>query len=371
MQRGQIAEVRIIVRDYENSKTEEEDDSTDFPLPHEQHDMPLNEHVQTYDLMNRREGRRPFLKRVGKTVFVSALSVWGSYIATGLSTQRQQAEENAREERDTILARICGAYVEDGVALVPAAHHPFKTPKEIKYTEIQGKTVLNRTSFRFYEVERRCGEAYYDKFYKSRLSIRSVENLDDVFEDETAILFGSQVSNWSARDILGSPWRNDVNLDVKMEGGSVELMWNLVSPIDADNITYRHYMMEWRTKPHLIEDRQGRIYQALFKDNVPNTDYLLVTAIPRKMDSAARVIVFSGVHAAGTLATKFLLERPPDSVLEALHDARLGAYFQVLFKVNVAADSNGHPHPVGLELVDCTNLLTKPQQIESMHGDIA
>lgn len=226
---------------------------------------------------------------------------------------------------DKVLARLFGARTNADVAVVPARHHPF-------WELADGAPG--------YEIETRCAAAYLRRFYGTSYKVEKVDGLPEIFPGNNVAAFGSQVSNVVTRDILGNPFASDIRTRVPVPvgsdnpTGSISLRWNLSSDPEAPSRVRRQYEVDWEYKPHMFLDLH-RSKGVRPKDD-KTSDLLLVTALPRDPATGARVVIFGGIHGAGTQAAELLLGSPPLQELYALEKTIGNApHYQALFSVEV------------------------------------
>lgn len=238
------------------------------------------------------------------------------------------------------LTALFGAGPAPAAAILPAGDHPFVRPAG-------GKT--------WYPIEEACSVAYQRRF-AGHIALRKVQGFPRLQPGDSAIVFGSQVSNLTARHLLGNPWRPEPLFSLVGPGWSAKLHWNLHSPPDAPRSERRQYGGHWLTVEHEIVSANSEVYRA-DKKGLQQEDYLLITALPRAGARSERTIIFGGIHGAGTLAAERLFRQPPPHLVTALFDAIEGArHYQALVRVAVARDAKGEPIPGRLDLVDARPL---------------
>jgi hypothetical protein len=234
-----------------------------------------------------------------------------------------------------LLTHLFGASDASETAIVPARHHPFQ---ELELGKLG------------YDNEVACAASYISALFDKPRKIETVNEIMKIPPGANVVVFGSQVSNFVARDILGDPFDSRIvtRVAVPMKPykakGSYSLRWNLCSDNDAPTITRRQYNRDWQYKPHAILDfHSGAV---IASDTQANSDLLLVTVIPWDFEARNRIVIFGGLHGAGTLATKKILQGEAHSELRKL-EAEIGDHrcFQALFDVKCI---NGQPKQVSL-----------------------
>lgn len=310
-----------------------------------------NREIDEHDAALRREGvtRRAFLRYLG----------WGGAAATGLGFAAdvlgvtsfvEAGHDEADAETLERLASLVGASDGGGIALVPARDHPFKplAPTQPAYA-----------------IEAECMKAYAGRFWPDA-NVRQVRGYPRLRADDSVVLLGSPVSNLVSRQHFGNPFR-DLPEQYARYGASnelsIRLRWALHSPLEAADLAFDQYGTRWLTKEHRLRDFANReTLSAAVGDSEPTTDYLLLTAIPRFADGPQRIVMFSGLHGAGTRGAALLLKQPHRPDLKDLEQHLQGhPYFQALFEVTVKP-RGGELEPTRLRLVDATRLYIEDQR---------
>jgi hypothetical protein len=306
-----------------------------------EHGLLPGDEIDQHDLVLRRKGhtRRAILRYVG-------IGVAGSMVGFGadvfsLADHFGQRSAQRDEEIRQRLARLIGAGQTTSVALMPARDHPFKPLPEGLFA---------------YEIEGACMTAYADRLWPD-VRMRTVHGFPQVRPDDTLVLFGSQISNQRAREHFGNPFRHEPTTHA-MYGADgdlrrVTLRWNLFSPPGTAQMIRQQYGGDWVAGEHRLLDFAERCDVV---DQAGGRDYFLLTAIPRYAEGPQRVIMFGGLHGAGTRGGTEWLAAPDPADLAAIERKTSGSpYYQALFEVSVD-ERDGELMPVGLNLLDACAL---------------
>jgi hypothetical protein len=265
----------------------------------------------------------------------------------------------ASETDSELLARLFGTIPGHNTALAPARHHPFRPLKENEAV---------------YPIEAECCRAYLAQFAGS-YEERSVNGILNIYPKDNVVLFGSQVSNLVTRDILGNPFANEPlsNVVYQESGkfiGHIPLRWNMLEDANSPLRVRRQYGKDWHFKDHSFYDFRDNSYLKL--NNYDKEDFLLITSLPRWTEESLRVLIFSGLHGAGTLSTALLLHDPPLKELRRLATLTGGnSHYQALFRVILNTDPmTSELGPKSMELLDAQPLVWRSRQI-SIQGHVA
>lgn len=206
----------------------------------------------------------------------------------------------------------------------------------------------------FYELEMDTAQTYASRFFGDA-HFYPVQGYPLVRPGDDLVIIGSQVSNSSARALLGKAQRQDPLFHIEHGGWCTELHWNLVTPGDAPLITIREFGGYRASAAHVIWERGNPVPYQSRRDAAKTRyvdDYLLVTTLPLAKGGRQRALIFSGLHGPGSRAVDLILREPPVGLLEEAARQIAGApYFQMMIHVDTEPDEQGESFPRGLELV--------------------
>jgi hypothetical protein len=228
--------------------------------------------------------------------------------------------------------------------LLPACDHP-------------GKRL--RTWQCFYELEMDAAETYVGRFF-GNTHFYPVEGFPRIHRDDDVVIIGSQVSNASARALLGEVQHRDPVFQLAHGGWRTELHWNLVTPESAPRTTIVEFRGRRESQAHVIYET-GTLEPYASRVDPAKTryldDYLLVTTLPVRKGARQRVLIFCGLHGAGNRAVGLILREPPLDLLEEAARQIAGApFFQMLLRVETMPDRRGESLPSCLELIEARAL---------------
>jgi hypothetical protein len=224
-------------------------------------------------------------------------------------------------------------------ALLPACDHP-------------GKRL--RTWQCFYELEMDAAETYVSRFF-GNTDFYPVKGFPRIRRDDDVVIIGSQVSNSSARALLGEVQQREPVFHIAHGEWRTDLHWNLVTPKSAPRTTIVEFRGRRESRAHVIYERDTLTPHASRVDPDKTRyldDYLLVTTLPVTKGERQRVLIFSGLHGAGNRAVCLILREPPIDLLERAARQIAGApFFQILLRVETVPDRRGESVPRDLELI--------------------
>jgi len=290
--------------------------------------------VDRQDITLRKKGwtRRALIRRSVKAVCLIFAGA-GTYASIKSCLDRIWEKDN--EADFLLLKRLFGGGASPSESLSPARNHPFRPLK------------ANEPA---YPIEAECCAAYIDAFYK-QYSIRKVNGFPQIRPDDSVVIFGSQVSNFSTRAILGNPFSSSVTSYLEMKGIRnrlrIPLRWNLYMPVDAPVEYRRQYGVDWKFRSYVLKD--FRCKSSIFsrkKAGEVETDYLLITVLPRYEVGPQKLVIFGGIHGPGTHAAAKIFRQPPMSELCKLEKVLSKApYYQALFEVSVIKNEKQELEP--------------------------
>jgi hypothetical protein len=232
-------------------------------------------------------------------------------------------------------------------AMLPAADHPGKRLRAWQC---------------FYELEMDAAQTYASRFF-GHTGFYPVKGYPRVRPDDDIVIIGSQVSNASARAILGDVQWTDPVFRIAHGGWSTELHWNLVTPESAPLTTIVEFRGRRASAAHVIYGRGDRTAYASRVDPGGTRyvdDYLLITMLPVRKGRRQRVLIFSGLHGAGNRAVDLMLREPPADLFERAARQIAGApYFQMMLRVETVPDARGESLPRQLELIEARALVVE------------
>lgn len=264
-----------------------------------------------------------------------------------LESIRHDLQELGKEESSLLKALFLPVDTLPWIAAVPASAHPFHP---------LGKDES------WYQIEFEAAQAYGARFIPPTACVRTVSGFPCVRPADSLVLFGSQVSNVAARRILDKPWEVPC-LEAVGErcDWKARLHWNIYTPQDAPIRTIIEYGKLWKSKGHQVVVRGGEVLQSSYdKMEHQLDDFLLVTRLPRYWrgpNEKAMVIIFAGLHGAGTQASRSLLLNPPMDELQKII-SKIGhvPFYQALFYVECMSDKVGEVRPKKIVLIDASPL---------------
>jgi hypothetical protein len=228
------------------------------------------------------------------------------------------------------------------ISAVPAADHPFQP--------------LSKGEL-WYQIEGEAAGAYAETFVWPKASVRFNSKFASIKPSDSLVLFGSQVSNVLVRNILGDPWqRPSFEALGERNDWKAQLHWNIYTPQDAPIREIIEYGIPWKSQGHQLIRQVGKPYESYYGQEGQLDDYLLVTRLPRYWrdpNKKAMVIIFAGLHGAGTRASQELLLRPPINELQKVHK-KVGStpFYQALFYVKCVTNDLGEVWPKKITFVD-------------------
>jgi hypothetical protein len=232
-------------------------------------------------------------------------------------------------------------------AMLPAADHPGKRLRAWQC---------------FYELEMDAAQTYASRFF-GHTRFYPVRGYPRVRRDDDIVIIGSQVSNLSARALLGDVQWTDPLFRIAHGGWRTELHWNLVTPESAPLTTIVEFRGRRASAAHVIYGRSDRTpYWSRVDPGGTRylDDYLLVTMLPVRKGRRQRVLIFSGLHGAGNRAVDLMLREPPTDLLEKAARQIAGApYFQMLLRVETVPDARGESLPHHPELIEARALVVE------------
>jgi hypothetical protein len=303
--------------------------------------------AQSIALRKAQMDRRTMLRWIGAAATGSAVT--GSLLTLEISHNLIGVGsfllEKFREHKEVdikLLKRLFGVLNDSDTAIVPARHHPFQP--------------LPNGSLG-YDIEVSCANSYMQTMLPAPAKLSNVVGLIEIYPSDNVVAFGSQVSNFVSRSVLGDPFtskivsRVPVPMNSGIPNGSFRLRWNLCVDSGAESLSRHQYGRDWVYKPNSISD--FHLGRPLSQPNLEDGDFLLVTVLPRDTTTNARVVIFGGLHGAGTLATKLLFEKPLHADLLQLQQSIGNAsYYQALFDVKCIKGE-----PTGIRLRDAQALV--------------
>ena len=294
--------------------------------------------------------RKGFLK--GITNFFIGASAASSLIAIVDRVIQEELKRSAYESE--IMQRLFAPAVfsqQRQATILPAWRHPSLKP--------DGK---------FYKIETDVADAYNkwlisQKYASAQMSRDIPQRLE-----HGLVVIGSQMSNPTSTKYLGTASDHDCSFKVHSPSFAkkVEYHWNLHAPLKSPIQTFQY------GEPYLAHDSMiatnginAPIWQPkrLPRRDKPNcsywlADYLLVTVVPRNVQGAERVVIFSGLHGPGTAAAKLFFTEPPFKELEkTLKMINYSDYYQALYSVSVGFNSKMDEVPIGIELIDAKSVI--------------
>ena len=288
------------------------------------------------ELIKERIHRRVFLSWVGRTLF-GTLSAIGAADGTIHVAERLGFYDPDADQK--LLGRLFFDESVPSGALIPASDHPFKKPP------IDG----------YYPTELANCLSYRRRFFQ-HASLETVNKIQEIRADDTAVLFGSQVSNLATRWLMGNPFdltKPTLEIGKKDLGWKASLRWNLYTPPDAISIERQQFGEPWFTRNHLIGDCDGNSYGSRLLEQGIEDDYFLITALPRFSTGRQRFIIFAGCHGPAQRVATELMNGDWREELKKVDKALLGApHYQALFHVDVSQDDAGEFIPKGIQLVE-------------------
>jgi hypothetical protein len=297
--------------------------------------------VDRRDLVLRRKGhtRRAVLRYVGIGLGAGIIGFGADVfsLADHFGQRSAQQDEAIRQR----LGRLVGAGETASVALMPARDHPFR-PLPQEHVA--------------YEIEGGCMTAYAERLWPG-VRPRIVRGFPQTRPDDTLVLFGSQISNQRAREHFGNPFAQEptthATYGTSREPRRVPLRWNLSSPPGTAQVIRQQYGGDWAGGEYRLLDFAERCDVV---EQAGGRDYFLVTAIPRYAEGPQRVIMFAGLHGAGTRGATDWLAAPDPVDLAAIERKSSGSpYYQALFEVPVE-QRDGELVPAGVNLLDACAL---------------
>jgi len=254
------------------------------------------EHVERRDIkLKQKIGRNVFLSVLGSAGIAAAawklLGGLGDLASISGYSFRDVGVRRDQHQRNLELLFGIGA---TGGALIPAWDHPFRPPPDHGW----------------YPLDASCCDAYRAQV-AGNVPVQVVRSHVEMREDDSIILFGSQVSNPEARILFGNPW--SANPQFIATPGKLgrdwqaKLRWNLHIPDSHRNHAIVQYGGRWvEPEKVIIEDSKPRKEFPIVKkhfgvrnDNqlrpleLPGVDYLLITSLPRCKAGRQRIITSS------------------------------------------------------------------------------
>jgi hypothetical protein len=201
-----------------------------------------------------------------------------------------------------------------------------------------------------------------------------VRDAIDVAPDDAPVLIASHLVNALAAEYFGDPHSVRPNHEARYhdEHGRfyANLRWAIYTPEGAKPITKIEPFQgtpEPRAEPtHFVSDIEDRdLLQPQFVPQgevfYQQSDYLLITALPRDARFDRRIISLAGAHKPGTLAAEQFLS-DSSQALRLLKDIHIKVkgdpYYQALIALGVDNSNPGYPRPTELNLVDAVPLKT-------------
>jgi len=248
----------------------------------------------------------------------------------------------------------------DLISLVPANFHPNKP----------------LAPFEFYPIEKECSICYKECLLGDR-PVQWIEKYSNIDPNNSIIAFGSQKANMISRRFLGNPYVKTpvFSLDDDQKnyyGWNTIFHWNFFDLCDNQTSTINQYGIDWESGHHQFvpSGKSGEKYESTYSTNANNielqdNDFLLITSIPRNVKYRNRIIIFEGLHGAGTKAAKLLFSYPNIKLLRNIQVAiNSNRFFQALLHVDVGYPNgdNNEAEPSKLQLIDAKPLLIDFQQ---------
>jgi hypothetical protein len=268
-------------------------------------------------------------------------------ISTGLSAWMYESarQEKIKKTEEALLKNLfCPEGLAPWYALIPANDHPLHPLPE-------GQD--------FYPIESEAAASYQDRFSQGA-TVRKVNGNPWSRPDDNLVFFGSQVSNKHARRYLGKSTKQSPTFKIKNPYGQwqAELHWNIHTPQNAPIRKIIQNSEPWNSRGHRIASVYGNLdsYESIYNPQQQD-DYILITRLPRYKQGNQYIIVFAGLHGAGTRATSKIFEQPPSNVLEKIKQKTSGEpFYQAVLKVTVKPDKAGNLMPDDFIFVDACKI---------------
>jgi hypothetical protein len=264
-----------------------------------------------------------------------------------IDSLKMRCQEIPATEKALLEQLFCVGGNNNYTALLPSDDHP-------------GKPL--RSWQPFYELEMDVAQTYASRFF-GHTQFYPVSGFPPLHPDDDVVIIGSQVSNRAARSLLGKADQEAPVFHIAHGGWRTELHWNLYTPENAPRTTIREFGGPRESTAHVICERGNPVPYASERDPARTRyldDYLLVTALPRRMGGQQRALVFSGLHGAGARAIDLILREPPTDLLEEAARQIAGApYFQILIYLETRPDEQGESFPCRPALIAARPLVVE------------
>lgn len=291
--------------------------------------------------------RKVFLRasRATLRVYVSGLAIEAVVPSVFVDGVRKRCAAISPHEQALLEELFFVGGNDNYTAVLPAGDHP-------------GKRL--RSWQQFYELEMDAAQTYVGRFF-GHAHFYPVRNFPRVRPNDDVVIIGSQVSNASARALLGGVQQRYPVFQIAYGGWHTELHWNLVTPESALRTTITEFRGRRESSAHVICEKDSHVPYESLRDRTQTRyvdDYLLVTTLPVAKGGRQRVMIFAGLHGPGNRAVDLILREPPIGLLEKAARRIAGArFFQILLRVETVLDERGESFPRRPELVDVRPLV--------------
>jgi hypothetical protein len=299
--------------------------------------------------MRTRSSRKVFVRASLDTLttYISGTAIEAVIAKDFVDSLKKRCQEVSATEQKLLERLLFVGGNNNHTALLPSDDHPGKPLRPWQC---------------FYELELDAAQTYASRFFRNT-QFYPVKGFPLLSPDDDVVIIGSQVSNLAARTLLGKVHQKEPVFRIAHGGWRTELHWNLFTPEDAPLTTISEFGGPRKSSAHVICEKGNPVPYEAERDPARTRyvdDYLLVTTLPRRKERKQRVLIFSGLHGAGTRSVDLILREPATGLLEKAARQIAGApYFQMLLHLETVPDERGESFPCGPELIEARALIVE------------